>query len=146
LLRHLREIKFFKQVINAILAGRRTQGWTFWMAEYEKYPQTRTIHSQHRISFLGQEDWWHGSEGNRKDRRPRRYSGPSANTTEWIGLLATLPDLSTVHGVKLVYAHPTPAHSFKTAVNNTSKSHFQPTQLSINYQGLENYSSFWRSM
>jgi hypothetical protein len=26
LLRHLREIKFFKQVINAILAGRRTQG------------------------------------------------------------------------------------------------------------------------
>jgi hypothetical protein len=36
----------------------------------------------------------------------RKGSGPSSNITEWIDLLSTLPDLSTLHGVKFFYEVP----------------------------------------
>jgi hypothetical protein len=66
-------------------------------------------------------------------------SGPSANTTEWIDLLSTLPNLSTFHGVKFFYEIPTtPDHSFNHVVannpTNASKSQFfnsQARQMSM---------------
>jgi len=70
-------------------------------------------------------------------------SGPSTNISEWIDLLSTLPDLSTLHGVKFFYEvpaesarssdHPASTNSSSTTTN-IPKSQFvvsQPTQMSM---------------
>ena len=59
-------------------------------------------------------------------RVPGGSSGPSANIIEWIDLLSTLPDLSTLHGVKFFYDVPTESpprsndHSVGSSFSNSS--------------------------
>jgi len=66
-------------------------------------------------------------------------SGPSANITEWIDLLSTLPDLSILHGIKFFYevlispAESPRSHDLVGSMN-TPKSQFvvsQPMQMSM---------------
>ena len=61
-------------------------------------------------------------------------SGPSSNIIEWIDLLSTLPNLSTLHGVKFFYEVPTtPAEPYSNG-SSVAKSQFvvsHPTQMSM---------------
>ena len=68
-------------------------------------------------------------------RVPGGSSGPSANIIEWIDLLSTLPDLSTLHGVKFFYDVPTESpRSNDHSVGSSKSQSFvvsQPMQMSM---------------
>jgi hypothetical protein len=75
----------------------------------------------------------HLSLGKRVGNMGRRTSdktiGETSNTIEWIDLLSTLPDLSTLHGVKFFYEVPTATEFRSSDLSVATKSPFVVPQL-----------------